>query len=198
MRLDVRLTNRFLDQLWCQAVVVFLFEDDVLKNGHLSRINESLAGTLTPLLDTRFITGARGELTLIAPQQRINAEKLLFIGLGPVSGYSARILTAVMRKLTSCFEGLHIHEFCFLVPRFEGENKECERFVRSVIGRALIHFEKSKKDVVDFILKVLVSMERDAGFTMQSLQQSLRGYLDTRTECTVVIDESRGLRDEKV
>jgi hypothetical protein len=198
MKLDIRLTNRFLDQLWCQAIVVFVFEDDALKNGHLSRINETLADSLTPLLDTRFITGARGELILIAPQQRIKAEKLLFIGLGPVSGYSAQILPAVMRKLSSCFDGLHINEFCFLVPRFEGENKECERFVKSVIGGTLSHFEKSKKDVVDFILKVLVSVEKDVCSNMQSLQQSLRSYLDPHMEYTIVIDESRGLGDEKV
>jgi hypothetical protein len=33
---------------------------------------------------------------------------------------------------------------------------------------------------------------------MQSLQQSLRSYLDPRIKCTIVIDESRGLGDEKV
>jgi hypothetical protein len=193
MKLDVRLTNRFLDQLWCHAVVVFLFEDDALKNGRLSRINEILVGTLTPLLETRFITGARGEIILIAPQQRIKAEKLLFMGLGPVSGYSARIMPAVIRKLSSCLDRLHVNEFCFMVPRLEGDKKQYEKFVKSAIGGMLSYFEKSKKDVMDFILKVLVSVEKDVCSNMQSLQQSLKNYLDLPMDYTIVIDESRGL-----
>jgi hypothetical protein len=190
MKLDVQLTNWFLDQLWCQAIVVFLFEDNTLKNGNLSKINETLAKSLTPLIDTRFITGARGELILIAPQKRIKSEKLLFIGLGPVSGYSARILPAVMGKLSSCLDGLHVNEFCFMMPRFERDKNQYEKFVKSAIAGTLSHFEKSRKDEVDFILKVLVSVEKDVGFNMQSLQRTLRSYLDPRIEYTIVIDES--------
>jgi len=198
MKLDVRLTHRFLDQLWCQAIVVFLFEDDSLKKEYLSKINETLASSLTPLIDTRFITGKRDELVLIAPQERIKADKLLFVGLGSISSYSGRILPAVTRRLSSSLDRLNVNEFCIMVPRFDNKKKEYEKFVRSMIRGIMSNYAKRKKDAVDFILKVLVSVEKDVFSNMQSLQQSLRSYLDPRMEYTIVIDESRGLRNEKV
>lgn len=60
------------------------------------------------------------------------------------------------------------------------------------------HYEKRKTDTVDFTLKILVSVEEEVFSNMQSLQQSLRSYLDPRMEYTIVIDDSRGLRNEKV
>ena len=198
MKLDVRLTHRFLDQLWCQAVVVFLFEDDSLQKEYLSKINETLASSLTPLIDTNFITGKRDELILIAPQERIKAEKLLFVGLGPVSSFSGRILPAVTRKLSSSIDRLNVNEFCIMVPRFDGVKTDYEKFVRSMIRGIMTHYSKRKKDAVDFILKVLVSVEEDVFSDMQSLKQGLRSYLDPRMEYTIVIDGSRGLSNEKV
>lgn len=198
MRLDVRLTHRFLDQLWCQAIVVFLFEDISLQKEYLLRINKALAGSLTPLIDTHFITGKKGDLILIAPQERIKAEKLLFVGLGPVSGYSVRILPSVARKLFSSLDRLHVDEFCIMVPRFDGGKKQYEGFVRSMMQDTMSYYEKREREAASFILKVLVSIDEDICSNMRTLQESLRGYLDPRMEYTIVIDESRGLHDEKV
>jgi len=198
MRLDVRLTHRFLDQLWCQAIVVFLFEDISLQKEYLLRINKALAGSLTPLIDTHFITGRKGDLILIAPQGRIKAEKLLFVGLGPVSGYSVRILPSVARKLCSSLDRLHVDEFCIMVPRFDRDKKQYEGFVRSMIQGTMSYYEKREREAASFILKVLVSIDEDICSNMRTLQESLRSYLDTRMEYTIVIDESRGLHDEKV
>ena len=198
MKLDVRLTHRFLDQLWCQAIVVFLFEDTSLQKEYLLKINDTLTNSLTPLIDTHFITGKRNELILIAPQERIKAEKLLFVGLGPISDFSGRILPAVTRRLASSLDRLNLHEFCIMVPRFDGVKMDYEKFVRSMIRGIMNHYAKRKKDAVDFILKVLISVEEDVFSNMQSLQQSLRSYLDPRMEYTIVIDDSRGLRNDKV
>jgi len=198
MRLDVRLTHRFLDQLWCQAIVVFLFEDISLQKEYLLRINKALAGSLTPLIDTHFITGRKGDFILIAPQERIKAEKLLFVGLGPVSGYSVRILPSVARKLFSSLDRLHVDEFCIMVPRFDGDKKQYEGFVRSMIQGTMSYYEKREREAASFILKVLVSIDEDICSNMRTLQESLRSYLDPRMEYTIVIDESRGLHDEKV
>jgi len=198
MKLDVRLTHRYLDQLWCQAIVVFLFEDLSLQKECLSKINETMANSLTPLIDTRFITGKRDELILIATQDRIKAEKLFFFGLGPISHYSGRILPAVTRRLSTSLDRLNVHEFCIMVPRFEGIKKDCEKFVRSMIRGITNHYEKTETDAADFILKILVSVEEEVFSNMHSLQQGLRSHLDPRMEYSIVIDDSRGLRNEKV
>jgi hypothetical protein len=198
MRLDIRLTHRFLDQLWCQAIVVFLFEDISLQKEYISRINEALARSLTPLLDNHFITGKKGDLLLIAPQQKIKADKLLFVGLGRVSDYSIRILHAVAKKLVSTLDRLHVEEFCIMVPRFDTDTKRYEEFVRSVLNDTMRYYEKTNREVVSFMLKVLVSIDKDICSDMRTLKESLRSYLDPCIEYTIVIDESRGLHDEKV
>jgi hypothetical protein len=192
MKLDLRLTHRFLDQLWCQAIVVFLFEPTSRQEEYLSKINKALASSLTPLIDTHFITGKKGELILIAPQYRIKAEKLLFVGLGPASNYSARILPGVARKVSSALGRLQLDEFCITIPVFEAQNRQYETFVRSMVCGTVDHYEQEKKGVVDFILRVFVSIDRDVCSNMQSLEQSLRSYLDPHKEYTIVIDESRG------
>jgi leucyl aminopeptidase len=191
MRLDLRLTHRFLDQLWCQAIVVFLFEDISLQKEYLSRINKALAGSLTPLIENHFITGKKGDLILIAPQERIKAEKLLFVGLGPVSGYSVRILPLVARKLVSSLDRLHVDEFCIMVPRFDEDKKQYEEFVKSMIHGTISYYEKRKREAVSSILKVLVSIDEDVCPNMRTLQESLRSYLDPCMEYTIVIDESK-------
>jgi len=198
MRLDVRLTHRFLDQLWCQAIVVFLFEDISFQKEYLLRINKALAGSLTPLIDSHFITGKKGDLILIATQQRIKAEKLLFVGLGPVSDYSVRILPSVAEKLVSSLEGLRVDEFCIMVPRLDGDKKQYEGFVRSMIQGTMSYYEERKREAVPFILKMLVSIDEDVCSDMRTLQESLRSSLDPRMEYTIVVDESRGLYNEKV
>jgi len=192
MKLDLRLTHRFLDQLWCQAIVVFLFEVTSRQEEYLSKINKALADSLTPLIDTRFITGKQGELILIAPQDRIKAEKLLFVGLGPAPSYSARILPAVTKSLSSSLDRLQVDEFCITVPAFEGQRQEYEQFVHSMVRGTADHYEQKTKNMVDFILRVFVSIDRDLCTDMQSLQQSLRSCLDPQLEYTIVIDESRG------
>lgn len=192
MKLDLRLTNRFLDQLWCKAIVVFLFEAASRQQEYLSKTNKALADFLKPLIDSRFITGTKGEFVLIAPQHRIKAEKLLFVGLGPASRYSARILPAMARKLASAIDRLRVDEFCIMVPHFEGGNRQHEKFVQSMVRGMMDHYGKKTNDMVDFILRVFISIDRDVCSDMHSLQQSLRSGLDSQLEYTIVIDESRG------
>lgn len=198
MRLDVRLTHRFLDKLWCQAVVAFLFVDDSPQKGYLSKINEILAGSLTPLIERRFITGKRDELILIAPQERIKADKLLFLGLGPISSYSARILRTVMRKLSSTLDKLHVNEFGIMVPCLEKTKTDYKAFIQNMIDILVDYYGKSKEDAFDFSITIYVSIEEKFFSDLQSLEQSLRRYMNPLMEYSIVIDDSRGSGDEKV
>ena len=192
MRLDLRLTHRFLDQLWCQAIVAFLFEDDSLHKGYLSRINETLADSLTPLIDRHFITGRRDELILIAPQERIKAKKLLLLGLGPTGSYSSDILPSAMRKVSSALEKLRLFEFAILVPWAEEIAIDYRESIKTLIEGLVECYAMSAERPVDFLRTVIVSIEEKVFSDLQSLEHTLRTYLDARIEYSIAIDRNRG------
>ncbi len=197
MRLDLRLTYRSLDQLWCQAVVAFLFEG-FLRKGYISRINEKLAGSLTPLIDRHFLTGKRDELILIAPQGRIKADKLLFVGLGPISSYSSEILSSVMRDVSSTLERLKLHEFGIMVPSGKEMKPDYVELIKSILGNLTDCYIRSKGSAVDFSLKVIFSIYERFFVDLQSLEQELRIYLDPIMDYSIVIDNNEGSENEKV
>ena len=192
MKLDLRLSHRDLDQLWCQAVVAFLFEGDPLLTGYLSRLNEKLDGSLTPLTDRHFLTGKRNELLLIASQERIKADKLLLVGLGPVSSYSSESLPDVIRRVSSTLEGLKLNEFGITVPWGEEMQTDYLELIKSIIGDLIDCYFMSKGDAVDFSLKVILSIEKQFFPDLQSLEQELRIYLNPIIDYSILIESSRG------
>lgn len=77
MRLDLRLTCRFLDQPSRQAIVAFLSKDKFLLAEYLSRLDKTLTSMLTQLIDRGFLTGKRDELIPVASQEKIKAESAI-------------------------------------------------------------------------------------------------------------------------
>jgi hypothetical protein len=197
MRLDLRLTYISLDQLWCQAVVAFLYEGSPLKR-NISRINENLAGSLIPLIDKHFLTGKQDELILIAPQGRIKADKLLLVGLGPIGRYSSKILSSVMRNVSSTLERLKLHEFGIMVPSGKKMKPDYMELIKAILGNLVDCYIMSKGDAVDFSLKVIVSIEERFLVDLQSLEEELRIYLDPIMDYSIVIDNNEGSENEKV
>ena len=189
MRLDLRLTHRCLDQLWCQAVVAFLFEDDSLLTGHFSKLNEKLSGSLTQLIDRHFLTGKRDELILIASQERIKADKLVLVGLGTISSYSSETSSYVIRNVSSELERLKLNEFGIMVHWVKGMKIDYLELVRSIICDLADYYLMIKRDEVDFTLKIIFSIEERFFADLQSLGQELRRHFDPIMEYSIAIDK---------
>ena len=96
------------------------YYDQSLLTGYLSRLDEKLTGTLTQLIGKNFLSGKRDELILIASQERIKADKLLFVGLVSPKSYSFEILSAAIKKISSTLEKLELYEFGIMVPWVKG------------------------------------------------------------------------------
>ncbi len=178
MRLDLRLTHRFLDQLWCQAVVAFLFNDASLLTGYLCRLDEKLTGTLTQLVDTNFLTGKRDELILIASQERIKAEKLLFVGLGSPKNYSFDVLSSAIKKISSTLERLALYEFGIMVPWIKGIKADYIELTKLTIRNLVDCYGIHKRDAVNVSLKVIFTIDEKIFPDLQSLEQDVRTFLD--------------------
>ncbi len=191
MRLDLRLTHRFLDQLWCQAVVAFLFKDKSLLTGYLSRLDEKLTGTLTQLIDTNFLTGKRDELILIASQERIKAEKLLFVGLGSPKNYSFDVLSSAIKKISSTLERLALYEFGIMVPWIKGIKADYIELTKLTIRNLVDYYGIHKRDAVNVSLKVIFTIDEKIFPDLQSLEQEVRTFLDLpASDYSIAIDNS--------
>ena len=191
MKLDLRLTHRFLDQLWCQTVVAFLFKDKSLLTGYLSRLDEKLTGTLTQLIDTNFLTGKRDELILIASQERIKADKLLFVGLGSPKSYSFEILSTAIKRISSTLEKLELYEFGIMVPWVKGIKIDYTELIKYTIINLIDYYSIHKGDAVNFSLKIIFTIDEKNFSDLQFLRRELRTYLDLpASDYSIAIDNS--------
>jgi hypothetical protein len=191
MKLDLRLTHRYLDQLWCQAVVAFLFKDKTLLTGYLSRLDEKLTGTLTQLIGTNFLTGKRDELILVASQQRIKAEKLLFVGLGSKKNYSIEVLSSAINKIAVTLEKLELYEIGIMIPWVEGIKIDYTELIKSTIINFIDNYSIYKRDAVNFSLKVIFTVDEKKFSDLQFLRRELRTYLNLpASDYSIAIDNS--------
>ena len=189
MKLDLRLTHRFLDQLWCQAVVAFLFNDASLLTGYLTRLDEKLTGTLTQLIDRNFLSGKRDELILVASQQRIKADKLLFVGLGSPKSYSFEILSAAIRRISSTLEKLELYEFGIVVPWVKGIKIDYTELMKYTIINLINYYSLHKRNAGKFSLKVIFTIDEKNIPDLQFLRRELRTYLDLpASDYSIAID----------
>ena len=193
MKLDLRLTHRFLDQLWCQAVVAFLFKDKTLLTGYLSRLDEKLTGTLAQLIAKSFLTGKRDELILVASQQRIKAEKLLFVGLGSKKNYSIEALSSAINKIALTLEKLQLNEIGIMVPWIEGVKTDYTDLIKCTINTFIDYYSTYKRDADNFSLKVIFTVDEKKISDLQFLRRELRTYLNLpESDYSIAIDNSIG------
>jgi len=193
MKLDLRLTHRFLDQLWCQAVVAFLFKDKTLLTRYLSRLDEKLTGTLAQLIGNNFLTGKRDELILVASQQKIKAKKLLFVGLGSKKNYSIEALSSAINKIALTLEKLQLNEIGIMLPWIEGVKTDYMDLIKCTINSFIDYYSTYKRDADNFLLKVIFTVDEKKISDLQFLRRELRTYLNLpESDYSIAIDNSIG------
>ena len=104
MRLDLRFTYRPLEDLFCQAIVIFSFSINTGLSGVIKNMDRKMAGGISDIINTGIWSGECGEKLLFATQEAIKADKLLIYGLGDESGYSIELLKRETSALVSALQ----------------------------------------------------------------------------------------------
>jgi hypothetical protein len=195
MRLDLRFTNRPIEDLYCQAIVIFTFSISSGLSKVFKSIDRKMTGGLSNIVNAGLWSGECGEKLLFATQEAMKADKLLIYGLGDESGYSAEVLKREVYMLGTALDKMDINEFVFYLPvsdRFEpGYLMHLEIAIKTL---ANIYLSKYK-DVPDSLLKMYISIDR--GFLESSglMSGSLRDFYSPVSDFTVIQDKYPWLTD---
>ncbi len=188
MKLDLRFSNRPLEDLLCQAVAALVFQRPHVTESVLSGLNEKMGGALADLEEKGIWTGAKGENVLLASQGTIRAEKILLHGLGQRSGWDVSLLSDGIMALGSALDKIEIKEFGIQIP-----------FVEDLEGEYITHLELSARHIVDpflenhrsesdYLLKTIFSVKNDFADPLSSMVNRLKEYFHPLLDFSVIIE----------
>jgi hypothetical protein len=190
MKLDLRFTARPLEDLWCDTVVAFVFQEHYTQENGISGLDVKTSGGLTRLLKNGFWTGADGETLLIASENMIKADKILLKGLGAPSGYSTENLSVRIRELANALGRMSINDFAIRIPVTEESESEYCSYIESACTDLVDSFLAQHEDDDDFFLKILVSLEDTFVQGLEKTIRQLKEHFMSKLDYSIIIDRT--------
>jgi hypothetical protein len=188
MRLDFRFSERPLENLWCEAVVAFVFQKLFLTQGRLSGLDAKMGGLLGRLERSGFWTAERGENLLLASEGRIKAEKVLLCGMGDGSETGAPGLDERAAAAGRMLAGLGVSDFAVHVPMREGEEAGYPDLLEGAARSLASSYLAAHADAADRLLKIVFSVERFFSERLYPVADRLRSRFGPEFDLSVVIE----------
>ena len=194
MKLDLRFTNRPLEELWCQAVVILSFKVQDKLPPFLDSIDKKMTGSISNLVQSGIWSGECSDKLLFATQNSIKADKLLIHGLGEESKYSIDLLKNETGNVGNTLVKMGITELGFQMPEIPVYKSEFDVHIETATKNiAWVFFEKYKDDP-DFILKMYISITNDYMKMAEKVANRLRRYFSPLTDLSIILDKGTGHR----
>ena len=191
MRLDFRFSARPLENLWCEAVVAFVFRKTFLTQGVLSGLDAKMGGLLGRLEAAGFWTAEHGEKLLVASEGRIRAEKLLLCGLGEGSDWESPVPADWTAGIGRVLLGLRISDFAIHVPMREGEEADYPARLEASVENLAAPYLEAYGGSADHVLKIVFSIERFFSGGLLPVADRLRSRFGSEFDLSVVIERER-------
>lgn len=197
MRLDLRFSNRPLEDIWCQALAAFVFQESGIRFSPLSELNEKFSGYLADLENRGLWTGEKGENLLLASQDMIKAEKLLIHGLGRREDFSISILENEAGELGATLDRIKVCDFGISVPVLGGLETEYPSYLESSAIQLVNQFFDNHKDDEDFYLKVIFSVGSEFVNILSSVENRLREHFTSIMDFSIIVDRNSLTRESE-
>ncbi|MBN2061074.1 MAG: hypothetical protein JW882_11735 [Deltaproteobacteria bacterium] len=189
MRLDLRFTKRPIEDLWCQAIIALVFQEEDMISGVLSNLDIKMAGALSSLARKKIWTGGRGEKTLLATELMVKPDKLLLYGLGNVEEYNRESLEWCIYSLAGCLDKMGINDFGIYVPVERGkESSYAYQLEIASMGLADFYLENHGMEP-DFLLKIIFSVDERMMDIISQVEVCLREYFTPVLEFSILVDK---------
>ena len=198
MRLDLRFTNRPLEELWCQAVVMLSFRVQDKMSPSLDSIDKKMTGSIRNIIQSEIWSGECGDKLLFATQNSIKADKLLIHGLGEESMYSIDVFKREIDNTGNTLVKMGISEFGFQIPDASVGESEFDIYIETAIKNLATIYLDKYKDVPDFLLKMYISITNDYISLVENVADRLRDYFSPLTELSIILDKGPGYQTVSV
>ncbi len=192
MRLDLRFTNRPLEELWCQAIVMLSFSIQDKMSPSLDSIDKKMTGSIRNIVQAGIWSGGCGDKLLFATQNSIKSEKLLIYGLGEESDYSLDVLKHEIDNAGDALLKMEISEFGLQIPDTSVSESEFDIYIETAVKNIAGIYLNKYKDVPDFILKIYISITNDYIKLAEKVADRLRKYFSPLTELSIILDKGQG------
>jgi len=129
-----------IDQEITELLAVGFFEDERPLRLEAGHVDGCMNGMVSSRLAQGFMTGELGEITLIPGTGAVEADKVLFVGLGGVGSFSYGRIRELARRVLEVCIGLQIHDVAMAFPRPLGFAVEWDKLMEVMMeGIGLVH-----------------------------------------------------------
>jgi hypothetical protein len=197
MKLDLRFLNRPVEDLWCQAIVLLVFQGPSIVNEVLLNINDKMGGSLSDIINMGVWTGERGENFLLATQDAIRADKLMMRGLGPEGEFGIEVLIKEISETGSVLDRMGVKEFGINLPSADGRVSEYGLYLETAAIGLVEAFYNRHRDDPDFLLKIFFSIDKDSMNAVDPLIKRLKENMRPGLDFSVISDRQVKEGDEE-
>jgi hypothetical protein len=194
MKLDLRFSDRPIEDLLCEAVAALVFQRPLVTESLLSVLNTKMDGALADLEEKGIWTGAKGENLLLASQGTIRADKILLRGLGQRSDWDVSLLSDGIIALGSALDKIEIKEFGILIPFIEDRGGDYIAHLELSARQIVDPFLENHRSESDYLLTTIFSVTNDFGDPLSAMVNRLKEYFQPLLDCSVVMDGGAGIR----
>jgi hypothetical protein len=107
---------RAIDTTSAEVIACSVFQDERPLRGLAGLLDWRLAGRLSAIAKTDFLTGAEGEVVLVPGRPHLRFEKVLVLGVGPRDAFDEAVVRRVLARLVSALDGLKVRRALVEVP----------------------------------------------------------------------------------
>jgi hypothetical protein len=107
---------RRLDSAGAEVCVGSLWSDERPARGFAGLLDWRLGGRLSALMQSGFVTGARGEMLLVPGKPHIPFEKIVVVGLGARGSFGEDAFREAIVRISTTLEGLRVRRAVVELP----------------------------------------------------------------------------------
>lgn len=162
MKIEVEI-NSILETV-AEILVVGLYEDFTDSRQLIDELDENLDGIIKERLDIGDFKGRLGQTTKLYTQNKINAKRILLVGLGKKNELDYEVMRRVGGIVTKAVRNLGIKTYKIWLMGLETPDLDIEKIVQSIIEGAILgnyRFIKHKTEKLEEIKNI-------EGFTIVS------------------------------
>lgn len=198
MKIDLRFLNRPIEDLWCQAVVLLVFQNPTIVNDVLSSINDKMGGSLNDLIKRGIWTGDRGESLLLATQGAIRADKLLMCGLGPENSFDNGVLINEVLRTGIALDQMGVKELGINMQCPDNHAGEYGTHIENVALSIAEAFNERHKDDPEFLLKIFFCIDNGFKDKVDRVITRLKEEIRQGVEFSIISDSQRNIGYQEV